>query len=419
MAEVDGPPLAPPTPPGSGGSDAPAIRLLVASNGQGEDAIGVALAEALAARAPGSLRVAAWPMVGSGDGYTRRGIPVIGPPNLLPSEGFGTLSARAFVRDLRAGWLRVHWSQLRAALAMRGAWDFVVAVGDIVPLGAAWASGAPFALVGSAKSSYYHGGTGYTALERRLLRRAVACYPRDRLTAETLARVGVRVRDLGNPMMDWAASGAGHVGWREGEGVVGCLPGSRADRERNAAQILDMVRHERVRFVQSGLTHFAFALPSSFDLHALRALLDSSSGATVAWEWNEYGDSPTLRCGELRATLALDALGEVLSRARVAIGLAGTANEQAVGAGVPVVTFATEGVQGESYLRMKMPFFGESAMRVKRDPVALADAVLRIAGDDALHARMAAAGRARMGAPGATAAIATDVLLHLRRTPVV
>ena len=421
MEEPDGAPVAPRASAweGAGPSDPSAVRLLVLSNGQGEDAIGSALAGAVAAHAPFPLRIAGWPMVGRGAAYLRRGIPVIGPPNLLPSEGFGTLSARAFGRDLRAGWLPVHWRQLRGAIALRGAFDFAIAVGDIVPLAAARASRLPFAFVGCAKSAYYAGGTGYTALERRFMRQAVACYPRDARTAQALARRGVRTRDLGNPMMDgWGDVGRA-IDLRDGEGVVACLPGSRGDRELNAATILGMIVHERARFASAGLAHFAFALPPDFDRQRLHALLAASSGATVAWESDMTGahDEPaTLRCGALRATLAYNALGAVLARARVAIGLAGTANEQAVGAGVPVVTFATEGVQGDSYLQMKMPFFGESAMRVARDPAAVADAVLRVAGDDELHARMVAAGRERMGAPGATAAIAADIVLHLRRT---
>jgi hypothetical protein len=81
---------------------------------------------------------------------------------------------------------------------------------------------------------------------------------------------------------------------------------------------------------------------------------------------------------------------------------------------VPVVTFATDGAHGDAYLRMKMPFFGPSAVRVAAEPMELAAAVTRIIADDALHARMADAGRERMGLPGASAAIADDILMQLQ-----
>ncbi|MEO7967019.1 MAG: lipid-A-disaccharide synthase-related protein [Gemmatimonadaceae bacterium] len=391
-----------------------ALRLLFLSNGHGEDAIAASLARAIHARSVLPLQIEGWPMVGVGNAYMRGGIPVRGPRNTLPSEGFGTLSLIAFVRDLRAGWLRVHWRQLRAAMALQGQCDFAVAVGDVVPLAAASLSGAPFVLVGCAKSAYYGGGSGYTWMERQLMRRALTSYPRDLRTSEALTNYGVPTTFFGNPMMDSIASATaeGEVDWRDDEIVVACLPGSRSDHEANVVEILSLLAVERQRLALHRLTHFAFALPPHFDLARLRALMADSSG-TQLWRWNDNTAATELRCDQLRSTLATGAFSDILSRARVAIGLGGTANEQAVGSSVPVVTFATAGVQGASYLRMKMPYFGASAIQVERSPGALADALLRIVGDDKLHARMAAAGRERMGAPGATDAIASDIARHL------
>lgn len=406
--------------PVPGTTPRPARRILFLSNGHGEDEIGASLIGALRAREDDSVAIDAWAMVGRGVAYVAAGAPLVGTPNLLPSEGFGTLSVSAFARDLRAGWLGVHLRQLHAARALRGRYDLVIAIGDVVPLLAAELSRAPFAFVGCAKSVYYGPRYGYGALERWLLRRrCVACYARDARTAEALLRAGVPARYLGNPMMDRVPVRGIRLAEKTGATIVACLSGSRSDREKNAATILGFIGAERKRYEEAGLTHFVFAVPQGFDVAAMWRAVRQDSGPLSQWTLHapvSSTDEPVSRagCGQLLASFVSGALGDVLQRARVAIGLAGTANEQAVGFGVPVVTFATAGAQGDHYLRMKMPFFGESAIRVPPEPRVLADAVIRVSTDDALRARMARAGRERMGRPGASAAIVADLLSHLR-----
>ena len=91
-------------------------RLLVVSNGNGEDDIACKVIDALraTARAP---QIEAWPMVGNGRAYLDRGVPVVGVQNTLPSEGFGTLSLKLFARDLKAGFIGTHLAQARFARA--------------------------------------------------------------------------------------------------------------------------------------------------------------------------------------------------------------------------------------------------------------------------------------------------------------
>ncbi|MBC7897879.1 MAG: hypothetical protein H7066_20835 [Cytophagaceae bacterium] len=395
-------------------------RLLILSNGHGEDEIGVSLVEEIRRQAHESVSIAAWPMVGRGAAFEKSNVARIGTQNLLPSEGFGTLSLSAFSRDLQAGWLQLHLRQLRDARDFRGRFDFAIAVGDIVPLLAATMGRLPFALVGCAKSVYYGPRYGYGAMERWLLRRAHAvCYARDERTAGALLQAGVAARYLGNPMMDRVTVRGVPLPRPPGTNVVACLPGSRSDREANAAGILHLIAEARDVYEHVGPTHFVFALPRDFDRLAMWRTLRPPSAGALGWEQTTTAAGTDeavshARCGQLHALFVQDALGDVLAVARVAIALAGTANEQAVGLGVPVVTFATSGVQGDYYLRMKMPFFGESAIQVEPRARDLADAVTRIVKDDVVHARMASAGRERMGRPGASAAIVADVLGHMR-----
>jgi uncharacterized protein (TIGR03492 family) len=291
-----------------------------------------------------------------------------------------------------------------------------------VPLLAATIGRIPFALVGCAKSVYYGPRYGYGAMERWLLRHANAvCYARDERTAKALLEGRVVSRYLGNPMMDRATVRGIALPRDPGTTVVACLPGSRSDREANAARMLQLIASAREVYERAGPMHFIFALPRDFDRLAMWRSLQPPAAGGLRWEQTSTARATDeavfgATCGQLHALFVRDAIGDVLSVARVAIALAGTANEQAVGFGVPVITFATSGVQGDYYLRMKMPFFGESAIQVEPEAGELASAVTRIVRDDAVHARMARAGRERMGSPGASAAIVADVLRHMRAT---
>ena len=166
-------------------------RLLLVSNGHGEDAIACRVFDRLLARGLAPETVHAWPAVGEGLQYLARGITCVGASSLLPSAGFATLSAAWMWRDLRAGWIRVHARQIRAAARLRGRYALALAVGDVIPMALAAIARIPFIFVGCAKSVFYGRLYGYTALEVRLLRRhAVETFPRDEPTTAVSGRPG-------------------------------------------------------------------------------------------------------------------------------------------------------------------------------------------------------------------------------------
>lgn len=378
-------------------------RLLAVSNGHGEDEIACRVLDALRPRVPG-LRVEAWAMVGRGAAYRARGVPVVGPANLLPSEGFGTLGLRSFLRDLAAGFVSTHWRQILHARGLRGRHDVLLGVGDVVPLAAAWLSGTPMAFVASAKSAYYVAPDGHTALERRLMRRwCVEVFPPDARTAEGFARTGVPCRPAGNPMMD--GLGAEEAVWPLPPGAVGVamLAGSRADATENALFLLAAAARLAEAAEAPARLRFLFPLHPSVD----RGRLAGAPG------WRAEGGRLSHPSGAEAAAEA-GVLGPMLRASTLAVGLAGTANEQAIGLGLPLVTAPGAGNQGPAYVRMKMAFFGEAALAAPRDTEAVAAAVRGLLADPARRARMAAAGRERMGGPGASAAIAEVIAARLR-----
>lgn len=398
-------------------------RVLFVSNGHGEDAVACKVLDRVRTiRTDGvALELSAWPMVGRGSAYVRRSVPIVGAPNRLPSEGFATLDARLLARDLRAGWLQTHWRQFEAARALRGRYDLIVAVGDVVPMGVARLSRTPFVFIGCAKSEYYGPGYGYTWLELRWLRRCRLAFPRDELTVATLRRAGVRVAFAGNPMMDdLTERGLRLVDAKDV--AITCLPGSRADSVDNALHLLKLVPHANPDHSMKGRMHYLFVLAPDFDLPALThhvvALQPREGAGPSEWVLEPTRDGDPVAGIRLRlstrdrnatATFVFDALVDAVAQSQLVIGLAGTANEQAVGLGKPLIVLAGSGNQGRAYTRMKMRYFGEAATYCDGDQQSLQHVMSMLLTDGSRRQRMISAGKERMGKAGASDVIARHV----------
>jgi len=111
--------------------------------------------------------------------------------------------------------------------------------------------------------------------------------------------------------------------------------------------------------------------------------------------------------GPGRVALVSGALGDLLAASYLALGQAGTAHEQAVGAGVPVVSLHAdpEGTLGWYRGRQK-GLLGDALLVVGEDEQVAARALLRLSLDPVERERRAAVGRERMGAPGGAARMA-------------
>lgn len=386
-------------------------RVLFVSNGHGEDVIAGQILDALRPDLPGDVSIEAWAMVGAGETYVRRGIPLVGPAQNLPSEGFATLSPGAFWRDLRAGWMGSYLRQTAHARRLRGRYALMLGVGDIVPLGVGWLARTPMGFVACAKSSWYGGRDaakgGHNGLERALMRRVcLDVFPRDSLTARAMQAIGLPARDFGNPMMDGLDLPPGPGLLAPGETGVAVFPGSRQDATDNCLFLLEAFLQHRPPAGQAPPV-FLFAVTAAADLGMIAA-------RARGWQAQPVAEGLDLRAPNgAKALLLRGRFARILHEASLAVGLAGTANEQAVGMGLPLITTHGSGAQGPAFLRMKMRYFGPSAVAVDRDPMALAQALATLLADPERRARMAEAGRERMGPPGASARIAGRILGRL------
>lgn len=359
-------------------------RIVVASNGYGEDSMGALLARKLKERFPGAA-VSSFPIVGKGEHYAREGIPVDSVPEDSPSGGVIKYRLSDLWRDLRSGLLRSISRQMGAWKRLRGTIRTPVCVGDVyLLLHALWGQGQLPVLVATAKTVYL---SGHWRLERFIIKhRSRIAWTRDRETADELLRSGAAARFDGNPIMDLTCDNTiERVSWGEKDGFrVLLLPGSRRRAYEDVRLLLDAVELLSERMACSYLMVIAPTL-------RMEELLASCRG----WTSFEENGRKGIRKGKASIFFFFGSLPAVTGGAHLLIGLGGTANQVCAGMGVPVVSIEEKG----KFVQKKL--LGESELLVPATARDLAEGAERILSDDELRLRMAREGRERLGGPGA------------------
>ncbi|HEY9900349.1 MAG TPA: lipid-A-disaccharide synthase-related protein [Pantanalinema sp.] len=377
-------------------------RILFVSNGFGEDRI----ASTIARRWPrAKAELWAMPIVGEGSALRAAGAAIVGPTRSMPSGGFILRSPRALFRDLYHGLAGLTIRQILAVRALRSEVDLVVAVGDVVPLYFAWLTGAPFVFVGCAKSDHYLGGRfgSYGLFERWFIRhpRCRAVYARDGVTASNLVARGFLAHDLGNPMMDELQPTSRPLPLRPGAVAIGILPGSRDEAYANMGALALACRAVARSAPEGRKVDFFAAIAESLDVVRLAVELADQG-------WVLEGDVEAIAGPDgVRIQLCRNRFGDWIHRVEAVIGMAGTANEQCVGMGLPVLTFPGNGPQfNPAFAEAQTRLLGESVVLCPADPGAIAGMLWEVLGDPDRLARIRENGRIRMGTPGASARIA-------------
>lgn len=398
------------------------MKLLFISNGHGEDAIGGRLAQEFRKLAP-NLELAAMPIVGRGMPYERAGIPVLGPRWELPSGGFTFTSLDLLLGDWRDGMYQKtheqHWA-VRNANA-----DAVLVVGDVyalwVTFSFAFKNGRKprvFQVQPLVSRSYQDNMTAqdrleranrvtvdsFTAPDRWYMKRVEKIWARDSRTSEWLHELGLPQADFaGNVMMDLLEPECDLQAMLDGRPVLALLPGTRDDYRESLPRMLEVVAQ------LPELQAFA-AFPG--DLNRL--------GLPQGWTWTESTPLEQAVSAEraavndtTRVPILRNAFAALLHASGVALGTAGTANEQAVGLGKPTVAFPTNGPQFTgSFARAQKRLLGDGLILVANESDQIVNGVRQAL---TLEARDAAkqAGLERMGEPGGANKIVLEVLTKL------
>lgn len=397
-----------------------AAGTLFISNGHAEDLIGAALAREVQALEAGPLL--ALPLVAEGKAYA--GVAgVVGPLLTLPSGGFPFGSLENLRADVRAGLLTTSVRQWFAARQLAGQVRRVVVVGDTYALavgalaareiggsGPGRSPRLPLVHVQPLVSSLYAQGMSaadhlrelnalganvFMPWEIALGRRAWRVYTRDAASARHLSLKGVNAAYRGSFAMDVLPAPERDLsGLRDGRPLLALLPGQRGDAGMSLPVMLDAAA--RLPDLQA-----VAAFPRPF------AELPGLPGWTVQVQ-DEFTATAT-REGA-RVWLLRGAFSATLHAARLALGTAGTANEQAAGLGVPVVGFPTRGPQYvPGFATRQARLLGQALTLTTPDAGAVAAGAWALLADPQRYAAAQADGRARIGAAGALPAIAREM----------
>ncbi|NLY88789.1 MAG: hypothetical protein GX085_04125 [Firmicutes bacterium] len=397
-------------------------RVLLISNGHGEDLLGATLAKRLLGIA--GLELAAFPLVGKGRAYTALGIPLVMPGREMPSGGFLRNSLKNLLMDLRSGIIGFTRKQVQALRANRDRFDLVVCLGDLYPLFLAGTYlRAPVFFLPTAKSDYIRAHRGE---EIRLMRRfAAKVFPRDALTAAALAGQGLPAEFAGNLMMDALHfTDPGFPPRKEGEWIVAFLPGSRQEAYINMEDLAAaaVAFHDLLdRKGERRTAGFWVALSGGLDFAEVARHLEPF-GWSVRPPATGEAETGITGClqheggggGMIRMTIVKGRFADILAACDAVVGLAGTANEQAAGLGKPVVTFPGRGPQfTPEFARMQKRLLGEAVAFTERDPDRVAAELYSVLTDEERREAAVRAGRERMGEPGGAERIAGIIREYL------
>ena len=311
------------------------MQLLLLSNGHGEDLSGARLGLALQQQ---GASVKAVPLVGDGGAYRQAELPVAGRTQSFSTGGLGYASLAGRLKEILQGQvlylLQRSWRLLQEA---RHA-DAIVVVGDVIPVILAWLSGKPVITYLVAYSSHYEGRLRlpWPCGPCLASKRFAAVFSRDALSASDLSeQLGRPVEFLGNPFMDGLMPS--EPGERSGRVLL--LPGSRLPEARqNLERMLALLEELPAELRQRD---FQAALVGELPAAAVEALAASRgwslSSSTSRSLWLKRQGLVLQCCWGRYPTL--------LQSAQVVVSMAGTASEQAVGLGKPVLQLAGHGPQ--------------------------------------------------------------------------
>ncbi|MBF2057986.1 MAG: hypothetical protein IGQ45_12410 [Cyanobacterium sp. T60_A2020_053] len=404
-------------------------KLMVISNGHGEDTIAVKIIKELQLIEPSRV-IVALPMVGKGFAFTQAQILLSAPHRAMPSGGF---IKQGWWQDVQAGLIDLTMKQYGEVRQWAREGGKILAVGDILPLFLAWVTGAEYAFVGTAKSEYYlrneqgwlentsaldrFFGSYYYPWERWLMGdgRCRAVFVRDQITVNTLTKYQIYAIGA-NPMMDGIAD---HVlppfqDQFPHHLKILLLPGSRMPEAlSNWQKILQAVDY----LIQENAQSYVFisALAPSLPVTEFSQVLSSSwQPSTVNLPLRDQG-LQSYGNGNHQLILSQNAYADCLHYSQVAIAMAGTATEQFVGLGRRALGIIGEGPQyNRQFAENQTKLLGKSVQLLEA-PNDITIKLQQITQNSPQEQEIADDGRRRMGKSGASLKIAHHLTQTLLR----
>ncbi|MGL5034691.1 MAG: lipid-A-disaccharide synthase-related protein [Microcystaceae cyanobacterium] len=331
-------------------------QVLFVSNGHGEDLNSSLIIKALQQNYP-SIRIHALPLVGLGTAYQKLNIPIISPTKYLPSGGIIYTNLLNYLKDIFAGLIGLTIQQIQAVLKERDQYNLIVAVGDIVPIAFAYITRKPFIAFIVSTSSYYEGKLKLPWITALCLRspRCQKIIAKDEFTVQDLKQRGFsQALCVGYPIMDDLEITGKNLELIDNLPMIALLPGSRVPEALNnlAMQLKVCEAVSKLKPMQ-----FCAALVPSITETALNSLAKSL-------DWQYLGSGKFVKNNSV-VNCYWDAFADILHHCQGAIAMAGTAVEQAVGLGKPVIQIPGNGPQFTyAFAEAQMRLLGSSVITV-------------------------------------------------------
>ena len=355
-------------------------KVLFISNGHGEDLNAVQIVKALRQQQPQS-EIGAMPIVGQGNAYRNLNIDIIGPTESLPSGGFVYNDRFKLLDDIRSGLFTLLWRQIRATRKYGRDCDAIFAIGDVVVLLGAYLTGKPYMAFIVSSSAYYENRMQFPRLTDWLLKsdRCRQIFTRDRYTAKMLNQQGYdKAIFVGFPAMDALEITGKDLQLSPDLPLVALLPGSRLPEAGTNLQLLLDLAIATTSLFPNGIQFCAavtpnLCLPDPTGMIPLQQVAEQQG-----WEYHPTGylthpqHQIALRC-------IYDAFADILHQCDLVVGMAGTAIEQAVGLGKPIIQIPGAGPQFTyTFAEAQMRLLGSSIQTIGTKP-ATADTISQAA----------------------------------------
>jgi uncharacterized protein (TIGR03492 family) len=345
-------------------------KVLFISNGHGEDLNAIQIVKALRQQQP-QVEIGAMPIVGYGNAYRNLDINIIGPTEALPSGGFVYNDRFKLLEDIRSGLFTLLWRQIQATRKYGNDCEAIFAIGDVVVLLGAYLTGKPYMAFMVSSSAYYENRMQFPKLTDWLLKsdRCHQIFTRDRYTAQMLNQQGYeRAIFVGFPAMDALELTGKNLQLLPNLPLVALLPGSRLpEAGTNLQLLLDLVIATTPLF-PNGIQFCAAVTPNLCLPNATGMIPLQQVAEHRGWEYHPTGYL-THPEHQIKLRCIYDAFGDILHQCDLVVGMAGTAIEQAVGLGKPIIQIPGAGPQFTyTFAEAQMRLLGSSIQTIGTKP---------------------------------------------------
>lgn len=397
-------------------------KVLFISNGHGEDLHGIQIVKALRQQQP-QLEIGAMPIVGQGNAYRNLGVKIIGPTEALPSGGFVYNDRLKLLEDIKSGLFTLLWRQIQAIRKYGRDCVSIFAIGDVVVLLAAYLTGKPYTAFIVSSSAYYEHRMKFPLLTDWLLKsdRCQQIFTRDRYTAEMLNTQGyAKAIFVGFPAMDALAATRKDLQLSPNLPSIAFLPGSRLPEAGTNLQLLLDLAIATTPLFPDGIQFRAAVTPNLFAADDNGTIPLEQLAAERGWEYQDYGYLIHPQ-HQVKILCFCDAFADILQQCDLVVGMAGTAIEQAVGLGKPIIQFPGAGPQFTyAFAEAQMRLLGLSIQTIGTKPAnsetieRAAQAVRQTLDDRDYRERCRVNGLERIGGAGGAAEMARIFVEHFK-----